>query len=141
MNGIRGRSLRGHGAEHAEGGGHRVAAALDGELDDVFRIEVIRVGRERGAGGVLDALVHRQDGEIAGAGEAAGVEHLLEVAQHAGFAVLDRDHAVNVVRAGQMEPGARDAFAGMVQQAVGLVAQERLNVRHRVSPSVETSFG
>ena len=32
--------LAGHHAQHAEGRGHRVAAALDRELDDIFWIEV-----------------------------------------------------------------------------------------------------
>ena len=56
-----------HRAQHAEGGGDGVAAALDGQLDDVLRIEVVGVGRERGAGRVLDALVDRQDRQVAGA--------------------------------------------------------------------------
>ena len=35
-----------HGAEDAEGRRHRVAAALDGELDDAFAVEVLGVGCE-----------------------------------------------------------------------------------------------
>ena len=55
------------GAQHAEGRGHRVAATLDGQLDDVFGVEVQRIFCERGAGAVLDALVDRQDRQIAAA--------------------------------------------------------------------------
>jgi hypothetical protein len=54
------RVLARHHAQHAEGRGHRVAAAFDSELHDVFRIEVDRVLREAGAGAVLDALVDRR---------------------------------------------------------------------------------
>jgi hypothetical protein len=45
------------GAEDAEGGGYGVAAALDGQLDDVTAVEVVGIFREAGAPGVLDALV------------------------------------------------------------------------------------
>ena len=65
-------------AEHAERRGHGVAAAFDGELHDVLGIEVGRVRRERRAGGVLDALIDRQDRHVAGAAEPAGVEQLLQ---------------------------------------------------------------
>jgi hypothetical protein len=43
-------------------------------FDDVLGVEVLGVGGEGRAGGVLDALVDGQDGDVAGAGEAAGVE-------------------------------------------------------------------
>ena len=66
------RVLARHRAEHAEGRRDGVAAALDGELDDVLRVEVGRVRRERRAGGVLDALVDRQNRQIAGVGQPAG---------------------------------------------------------------------
>ena len=71
MNGILWAYLRAHDAQHAEGGRHRVAAAFHGELDDVLGIEIVGILGEAGAGGVLDALVHGQDREIAGAAEAA----------------------------------------------------------------------
>ena len=61
----------GGGAERAERRGDGVAAALDGELDDLGRVEVVRVLGERGAGRVLDALVDGQDRHVAGAGQAA----------------------------------------------------------------------
>ena len=86
-------------AQHAEGGRDRVAAAFDGELDDVLRVEVIRVLGEAGAAGVLDALVDRQDRQIAGAAEAAVAEHALEVAEHAVVAVRNGEDAVDEVAA------------------------------------------
>src|SRR5229473_8300132 len=59
------------GAEHAECGSHGVAAAFDGQLDDIAAVKIIGILREAGAAGVLDALVHGQDGEIASSAEAA----------------------------------------------------------------------
>ena len=53
------RVLARDGAEHAQRRGHRVAAALDRELDDAVGIEVVGVLRERRARRVLDALVDR----------------------------------------------------------------------------------
>ena len=48
-------------SEHAIGRGNSVTTALDGELDDVLRIEIHGVRRERCSGRVLDALIDRQD--------------------------------------------------------------------------------
>ena len=70
MNGILCAYLRAQTPEHAERRGDAVAAAFDGELDDVLGIEVDRVGREARARRVLDALVDRQDRDIARAGQA-----------------------------------------------------------------------
>jgi hypothetical protein len=47
--------------EHAECRGDRVAAAFDRELDDVLAIEVVGILRKARTGGVLDALIDRQD--------------------------------------------------------------------------------
>jgi hypothetical protein len=74
--------LASHRADHAEGGEHTVASALDGQLDDIFGIEVQWVGRKGRAGRVLDALVYRQEGHVASAGQAAGVEQRLHIAQN-----------------------------------------------------------
>ena len=82
MNGIRWAYCARHGAQHAEGRGDRVAAALDRELHDVLGVEVGRVLGEGGARRVLDALVHGQDRDVAGARQAAVVEELLQAAQH-----------------------------------------------------------
>jgi hypothetical protein len=60
-NGIRWAYLRATHAQDAEGGGHGVAAAFDGQLHDVLGVEVSGFGGEAGAGRVFDALVDRQD--------------------------------------------------------------------------------
>ena len=54
--------------QHAVSGGDAVTAGFNRQLDDVLRIEIQRVGGERGGGGVLDALIDRQDRQVAGAG-------------------------------------------------------------------------
>ena len=90
-------------AEHAEGGGDGVAAALYGELADVIRVEVERVWRERSPGRVLYPLINRQDGEVARAREPPVVEERLERAEDLRVAVGVRPDAVNKVRAGDLQ--------------------------------------
>ena len=81
MNGILCAYLRATAPSTPSVRGDGVAAALDRELDDVLGIEVARVRGERRAGRVLDALVDRQDRDVAGAGQPAVVEERLQVAQ------------------------------------------------------------
>jgi hypothetical protein len=54
--------------QHAIGRCNGVAAAFDREFDYVFRVEVLRVGGERGSGRVLDTLIDRQDRKVARSG-------------------------------------------------------------------------
>ncbi len=74
-------------AEHAEGRTNRVTAAFDGELHDVFTVEVNGVLGERSASGVLDALVDRKNRNVAGVSEAAGAVEALEISEDAVAAV------------------------------------------------------
>jgi hypothetical protein len=146
------RVLAGHGAEHAQGGCHRVAAPLDRQLDDVPGVEVLGVGREGSGAGVLDALVDRQDRDVAGAGEAAGAIYALQVDEHLRLAIREAPGAVDVVGTGQDELLLADAPAGMVQKALRLVAEEPDDPLestasnafgygcHRRSPSLEGAF-
>jgi hypothetical protein len=71
-----------HRAEHTERGRNRVASALDGQFDDVGRIEVQRVGSERGRCRMLDALIDRKDRQVAGVGQATVTVDLAKAAQH-----------------------------------------------------------
>ena len=112
------------GAEHAEGRGNGVAAALDGKFDDVFRVKVFRIRREARAGGVLDSLVHRQDGQIAGPGQTAMIENLRQTAQHGRRAIGLRVNPIHKVRPGQMKFLLRNGLAMMFEQVFGAVAQE-----------------
>ena len=104
--------------------GDGVAAALDGQLDDVLGVEVGGVLGEAGAGGVLDALVDRQDRQVAGAGQAAVAEQPLEVAEHAGVAVAGGEDAVDEIGAGQVQRLLGDRLADVREQAVGLGAEK-----------------
>ena len=116
-------------AEDAERRGERVAAALDRQLGEVGRIEVEGVRGEARAARVLDALVDRKDAHVAGAAQAAVAVQLLQVAQHLRVAVgLDED-ALDEVGPRQMQVGRVERLALVVQQAVGLVAEELLEAR------------
>ena len=119
--------LRATDAQDAEGGGDGVAAALDRQLDDVLGVEVGGVLGEAGAGGVLDALVDRQDRQVAGAGQPAGAEQPLEVAEHPGVAVAGGEDAVDEVGAGQVQRLLGDGLAHVLEQAVGLGAEKFAN--------------
>src|SRR5262245_13102521 len=61
----------------------RVAAGGDRELEMIVRVVTRRVLRERTRGTVLEALVDRQDHELAGAGERAGFHDPAQVLQDA----------------------------------------------------------
>ena len=50
-------------------------------------VEIIRILGEARAGGMFDALVHRQNREITSAAQPAVVEQPLQIAQHAVIAV------------------------------------------------------
>ena len=120
--------LAGDRAQHAQGRGHGVAAALDGQLHDVLGVEVVGVGRERGAGRVLDALVDRQDRQVARARQAAVPEQRLQVAQHRRRPIRQTVGPVDVVGArASMQAIGRDL--GLVRQQVfGVGTQDLLHV-------------
>ena len=131
------RVFAGHRAEHAERGGDGVAAAFHGELHDVFGIEIIGVFREARAGGMFDALVHRQDGHVTRAGQPAMVEQRLQAAQHLWIAVGQREDAVHEIRSGQVEPFLRHRFAFMLQEVFGGIGQKFFNFSiHSLSISI-----
>ena len=107
-------------AEDAVGRGDGVAAALDGQFDDLLWVEVVGVGCEGGAGGVLDALVDGEDGGVAGAGEASGVEDAVVVVEHALVAIGHGDDAVDEVWAGQVDSVFGDCGRVEAEQCVVL---------------------
>ena len=78
----------GAGGDHAERGGVGVQPGLDRELVVVVRIIGRRVGREAARGSVLEALIDRQDHDLAGAAELAGGQDAGEVRLHAGRVAL-----------------------------------------------------
>ncbi len=115
-------------AEDAERRGDGVAAALHRELDDVLGVEEERVLRERGARGVLDALVDGQDRDVAGASEAAVVDERLQRAQDGRRAVRAAVDLIDPLGTGQVEARLGDALAGVVEQAAGVLAQVLLDL-------------
>jgi hypothetical protein len=60
--------------------GNGIAAAFEGEFDDVFWVEVSWVGGKGGTSGVFYPLVYWQDGEITRVGKASSRVQLLEAA-------------------------------------------------------------
>src|SRR6201987_867484 len=91
-------------SKHAKGGRHSVAPSLDRELHDVFTVKVIGILCEAGARRMLDALVHRQDRNITGAGQPSGEEDAMKIIQNAHVPVGDRINAIDKISTGQMEP-------------------------------------
>ena len=126
MNGIRCAYLRATEPEHAERRGHGVASAFDRQLHDVLGVEVDRVRRERRAGGVLDALIDRQDRHVAGAGQPAVVEERLQAAHHPGRPVGQRDDPVHEVGPRKVKAVFRDGLALMRKERT-LITKDRLD--------------
>ena len=52
---------------------------------------------------MLDALIHGENGEIARAGETAGVEHAVEAGEDARITVGGRENAIDEIRAGEVK--------------------------------------
>src|SRR5262249_40251366 len=115
------------GAEHAESGSDRVAAAFDGELDDIFAVEIIGIFREAGAGGMFDALIDRKNGDVACTGEAAGVEQTVEIRKDPRIAVRRSEDAVDKIRARKMKALFCDFGRMEAEQGIGFCAEKLLN--------------
>ncbi len=95
-------SSRHHG-KNPEGRGDPVAATRDGEFNDLRRVEIGRVGGKRRGSRVLDALVDRQDRDIARPAHSAVIEKALQIPQDLRRAIgLSHDPA-HEVRPGQVQ--------------------------------------
>ena len=95
------------------------------------RVEVRRVLGEAGRGRVLDALVDREDRQVAGAAQAPGAVHRGQVADHRGRAVGLAEDAVEVVGSGVDQALGRERGGLVVQQRVGFVAEKFFEVHER----------
>src|SRR5208282_1331162 len=71
------------GLKKSERRRERVASRIDSELKVIARVVRRRIDREASRRAMLEALVHGQDYELAGARELAVVEHPRQVAAHA----------------------------------------------------------
>ena len=89
----------GHGPEAAEGGGDGRGPALEGQLDQVGGVEVGGVLGEAGRAGVLDALVHGQDRQVAGPAQPTVLVERGQVADHGDGPVGAEEDPVDVVGA------------------------------------------
>jgi len=76
--------LGGAGLEEAERSGVGVAAGVERQLEVIPRVVACGVRREAARRTVLEALVHGQDHELAGAGQAPAVHESVEVGERAG---------------------------------------------------------
>jgi hypothetical protein len=108
--------LASDGAEDAEGRGDGVAAAFDGQLDDVLGVEVERVRGEGSGRRVFDPLVNRQNREVPSVGEPPGVVEASEVVEDALVAVAGDEDAVDVVGARQVQGLLREPMALILQK-------------------------
>ena len=72
---------------------------------------------------MLDALVHRQDGEVPCAAQPAMLYDALQVAEHAIVAVRDGIEAVHHVGSGQVQTVLRDLRVLEVEQGIGFIAE------------------
>ena len=111
------RVLPGDRTEHAQGRGHAVAATLDRQLHDVFRIEVHRIGRERSARGMLDALIDRENGHVSRSTEPSMAEQRLQAGQHARRSIGLRKDALDGIGTRQVEALLRNRLALMFEEA------------------------
>ena len=101
-----------------------VAAPLDRQLHDVLGIEIGRVGRERSAAGVLDALVDRKDRDISGAGQPSTAIEPTQAHQNRRRTVGTTEDLIDMVGARLVDQLLGDALALVIQQALGLVSEE-----------------
>ena len=122
------RVFAGDTGEDAVGGSDRVATALNGQPHDVLRVKILRIDGKRRPGGVLNPLIDRQDGNIAGTCETAMIQNLLVRAQHHRRAVILRKDAVNIIAAGQVQRFLRDGGAVVVEQGFCFITKQLANV-------------
>ena len=127
------RVLARHRAQYAQRRGHCIAAAFNRQFDDVLGVKVRGVLRERRAAAVFNTLIHRQDRQIAAAGQTPVAEHLLQAAQHRHAAVAGDKHTVNKIGPWHVQRFLGDGFAHVAEQMVGFGAQNFGDVRHASS--------
>ncbi|MBS1265067.1 MAG: hypothetical protein MAG471_00895 [Acidimicrobiaceae bacterium] len=123
----------GNRSQHTEGGGDRVAAALDCQFNNVGRVEVGGIGCKRCRRRVFDALVDREYRHVAGSAQATVVKERLDAAQHLWRPVGLGQHVGDIVGARTGQQVGRDSLRLVFQQVGGIAAQQVLEF-HLTSP-------
>lgn len=108
-------------AQHAIRRGNGITAALNSQLHDILRVEVERVSGKRGARGMLNALIHRQDRQITSTAEPARIEKLSHTSQHLRRAIRGNKNLIKEVRPRQMQSFLGDP--GLIGQKIPAVAE------------------
>ncbi len=93
----------GDAAQYTEGRTNSVTAAFDSELHDIFAVEVNRVLSERSTSGVFDALVDRENGNVASVSEATRTVEALEVSEDAVAAIRCAEGVFDPICARQVD--------------------------------------
>ena len=115
--------LTSHSAKDTVRGGHGIATAFDGQLDDVFGIEVDGVRGERCAGRVLDTLVNGEDGDVSRTSQAAVVVEGGDAVQRLRIAVGIEPNAIDGVGSRRVNQALVNGFALVGQVVVCLCTQ------------------
>ena len=90
-------------AEYTESRTDGVTATFDGELHDIFTVEINRVLSERSTGGVFDALVNRENGNVTGVREATRTVEALEVGENTVAAIRGAERVLNPIGTRQVD--------------------------------------
>lgn len=90
-------------AEDAESRTYRVTATFDGELHDIFTVEINWVLREGSTRGVFDTLVNWENGNVTSVGETTCAVEALQVGQNAVAAIGGAECVLNPVSARQVD--------------------------------------
>ena len=73
---------------------------------------------------MLDALIDRQDREVAGATKAPSVVHRLQITEHGHGSIRVAHHALNEVGSREVQAILVDRRAGVSEQIVGFIAED-----------------
>ena len=122
------RVLARNGGKHTIGGSNGIAAAFNGKLHDVLRIEVDRVRREGCTGRMFDTLVHRQNGNVTGVFQTTVSIQDLQTADDLVAAVGRGEDAIQEIGSRKMKVFFGNGLGLVVQQA-----QRRLPATQRFS--------
>ena len=112
-----------HGAQHTECGCHGITPSFNGQLYDVFGIEIKRIGGERRSCRMFYPLIHRQDGDIPGIGQTPVPVQGLQALQGAYIPVGIHPYLIYHIRSRNMDKLFVYRLTCMVQVVLSLSSQ------------------